>query len=271
MYSACEIRTTFSKVAPKISYSGPTYIAIRSSKHSSSTAYSHGRDFDHVLKLEEFRSIVKNEGEVKPAAMTFSDGGPDENARFPKTLDVVAQHFKKHKFDALLISTHAPGLSAYNQVVKRMALLSKALAGFLLPYDTFGNHLDSQGRAIEVKLEKRNFKKAGEVLGEVWNELLIDKFSMVCHYLENSTMEPAPCEESWVSKHCRILQYFFSPLYALMTNAVVHSVQTGSEYFQIDFFLLQFSSDKILQAQLFHRLAKSKQLIDMLIYGNALL
>ena len=140
--------------------------------------------------------------------LCFSDGGPDENPRFPKTLDVAVQHFKKHKFDALLISTHAPCLSAYNQVERRMAPLSKALAGLLLPYDTFGNHLDSQGRTIEVELEKCNFKKAGEVLGEVWNELLIGKFPVVCLYLENSTMEPVPYEESWVSKHRRILQYF---------------------------------------------------------------
>ena len=60
-------------------------------------------------------------------------------------------------------------------------------------------------------------------------------------------------------------------LNALMTNAVVDSVQPGSEYFEIDSFLHQFSSDKILEAQLFHRLAKSKQLIVMLIYANALL
>ena len=89
-----------------------------------------------------------------------------------------------------------------------MAPLSKALAGLLLPYDTFGNHLDSQGRTIEVELEKHNFKKAGEVLCEVWNELLIDKFPVFCQYLENSAMEPVPYEESWVNKHCRILQYF---------------------------------------------------------------
>ena len=204
--------------------------------------------------MEEFQSIVKNEGEVKPVAMIFSDGGPDENPRFPKTLDVAVQHFKKHKFEALLIPTHAPDLSAYNQV-ERMAPLSEALAGLLLPYDTFGNHLDSQGRTIEVELEKRNFKKAGKVLGEVWNELLINKFPVVCQYLENSTMEPVP----------------YRSLNALMANAVVHSVRTSSEYFQIDSFLLQFNSDKILEAQLFHQLDKSKQLIVMLICGNALL
>ena len=80
MYSACENRTTSSKVAPEISYSGPTYIAIHSGNHDSSTAYSHGRDL--VLKLEEFLNIVKNEGEVKPVGIIFSDGGPDENLRF---------------------------------------------------------------------------------------------------------------------------------------------------------------------------------------------
>ena len=89
-----------------------------------------------------------------------------------------------------------------------MAPLSKALAGLLLPYDTFGNHVDFQERSIKVGLEKRNIKKAGEVLCKVWNELLIDKFPVVCQYLENSAMEPIPYEESWVSKHCLISQYF---------------------------------------------------------------
>ena len=53
--------------------------------------------------------------------MFFCDGGPDENSRFLKPLDVAIQHSKKYNLDTLLISTHAPGLSAYNQVQKRMA------------------------------------------------------------------------------------------------------------------------------------------------------
>ena len=54
VYAACEIHSTSSKTAPEISYSGPTNIAIRSGKHDSSTAYSHGLDFDYALELEEF-------------------------------------------------------------------------------------------------------------------------------------------------------------------------------------------------------------------------
>ena len=50
VYSAFEFCATSSKVVLEISYSGPTYIAIHSGKHDSSTAYSHGRDFNLVLK-----------------------------------------------------------------------------------------------------------------------------------------------------------------------------------------------------------------------------
>ena len=163
VYVVGKICPTSSRSVPEISYSGPTYIAICSAKHDSSTPYSHGRDFDHVLQLEQFQSIVKHDGEVKPVAMFLSDGGPDENPRFPKTLDVAFQHFKKHKFGAILISTHVPGMSAFNQVERVMAPLSKALAGMVLPHDTFGTHLNSQRRTVDLELEKRNFKKAGEV------------------------------------------------------------------------------------------------------------
>ena len=72
--------------------------------------------------------------------MFFCDTGPDENPRFPKRLDVDIQHFKNYNLDALLILTHAPGLSTYNQVERRIASLSKALPGFFLPYETFGTY-----------------------------------------------------------------------------------------------------------------------------------
>ena len=64
----------------------------------------------------QFQSIRKHGGKVKPVAIIFSDGGPEKSPLLPKTLDVAIQHFKKHKFDALLISTFVPGMSTYNQV-----------------------------------------------------------------------------------------------------------------------------------------------------------
>lgn len=66
-----------------VTFSGPTYIAIRSGKHSSSTAMSHSLDFDTMSKKEELQEWFKNaDGEFKPIMITVVDGGPDENPRY---------------------------------------------------------------------------------------------------------------------------------------------------------------------------------------------
>ena len=50
-----------------------------------------------------------------------------------------------------------------------MAPLSHDLLGLILPHDHLGLHLDSNGKIVDSDLEKANFKKAGEILDEVWN------------------------------------------------------------------------------------------------------
>ena len=201
VYAGCEIRSASAHAHPEISYSGPTYIAIRSGKHDSSTTYSNGKDFDHVMEMDEFKEIVKVDDVVKPIAIILCGGSPDENPRFPKTFDVAIQHFKEYNFDVLFVSTLAPGMSAYNNVERRMAPLSKALSGLLLPHETCGTHLDSQRRTTDVELGNQNFKAAGHILAEIWNEVVLDKFPVVSEYVENVY------DERWVTAHCRISQY----------------------------------------------------------------
>ena len=138
--------------------------------------------------------------------MFFCDGGPDKNSRFLQPLDVAIQHSKKYNLDTLLISTHAPGLSAYNQVQKRMAPLSKILSGILLPHETFETHLDSSRKTIDTNLEKRNFKTAGEILAKVWEEIVLDNFPVMADYIENAAKDPADLNEKWIIVHCRISQ-----------------------------------------------------------------
>ena len=70
------------------------HIVIQSVEHHSSTAYTHGRDFDKLLTLDEFETVAKKDGQVKPVVISFVGGGPDENPRFPKTLGVTMDHFK---------------------------------------------------------------------------------------------------------------------------------------------------------------------------------
>ena len=57
---------------------------------------------------------------------------------------------------------------------------------------------------MDLELEKRNFKKAGEVLAEVWNELMVDNFLVLFEYLEDASMGTVPYDEGRVNRHCRI-------------------------------------------------------------------
>lgn len=94
------------------------------------------------------------------------DRGPDETPRYQKVIGFGIQHFKPQVFDALFLATNAPGRSAYNRVERRMALLSRELAGLVLPHDQFGSHLDERGVTIDEHLERSNFEFAGNVFAE---------------------------------------------------------------------------------------------------------
>ena len=97
-----------------VSYSGPTYIAIRSGKHSSSTAYAHALDFERLLQLPEFNAIIKYgpDNAVKPVIVITVDGGPDENPRYQKVIETAVHRFVQNNLDAYFIATNAPGRSA---------------------------------------------------------------------------------------------------------------------------------------------------------------
>ena len=167
VYAACEIQTTSARCQPEISFTGRLYIIIRSLKHESSTAFAHGRDFGHILELEEFASVAKNEDQVKPIVLAFVDGGPGENLQFPKVLSLAVDHFRMHKFDVYIAMTYEPGMSTYNYVERQMAPLNNVLAGVVLDHNACGTHLDDSGHTIDVELEKENFRVAGKVLADI--------------------------------------------------------------------------------------------------------
>jgi hypothetical protein len=48
------------KLRETVGYFEPTYIAIRSGKHSSSTAFRHALDFNKLLSLKEFDVITRS-------------------------------------------------------------------------------------------------------------------------------------------------------------------------------------------------------------------
>ena len=112
-----------------------------------STAKSHAVDIRRLTTLKLFDQIMKQEdGTLKPILIILTDGGPDENPRFPKTLIHAACNFKKFNLDAMFLATHAPHQSASNPVERRMAPLSRDLCGGILPHNSFGSHLDPSGK-----------------------------------------------------------------------------------------------------------------------------
>ncbi|ESO12304.1 hypothetical protein HELRODRAFT_158789 [Helobdella robusta] len=184
-----------------VTYSGPTFISIRSGKHSSSNAMSHARDFERLMKLSEFGTITKTmDQNAKPIFIFFVDGGPDENPRYPHTIQSAIGQFKKYNLDAIFIATNAPGRSAFNQVERRMAPLSRELSGVILLHDFYGSHLDINGKTIDEKLEILNFEHA--VIAEY-----------VCPERSEIDLIDTVCiDEKWKMNHIRSSQYFLQIL-----------------------------------------------------------
>lgn len=97
-----------------------------------------------------------------------------------------------------------------------MAPLSRELTGVILPHDNFGSHLDNQGRTVDAELEKKNFQKAGEILAEIWNDVIlyiIDEYPVVAKYILPEHSEILNFDNSvkdmvWRAKHVRESQYF---------------------------------------------------------------
>ena len=207
VYAGCAIKKSSSTSTAYISYSGPMYIAVRSGKHDSSTAFSHGQDFDKLIGLPQFKEIAHKGTEIKPIVLNYVDGGSDENVRWPKTLAVAVDRFKKYNLDAYIAITHAPGMSAFNFVERRMAPLSKELAGVVIPHDVCGTHLDSSGRTIDEELEKTNFQKAGEILASIWNGLVLDGHEVVAECVKNVEIDLMEFDDMWIANHCRVSQY----------------------------------------------------------------
>lgn len=210
VYACCVIEEDRMGEPQAVSYSGPTYIAIRSAKYSSSTTCTHSADFERLKTLGIFEKFMKNaQGMMKPVIVISTDGGPDENPRFSKVIAHAIELFKKNNLDALFLMTNAPGRSAFNPVERRMAPLSRELSGLILPHDSYGNHLHGT-KTIDIELEKKNFQKAGETLAEVWNNVVIDKHEVVAEFIgteEKCSIPTEPTLDFWYSDHVRESRY----------------------------------------------------------------
>ncbi|CAG8449488.1 6300_t:CDS:2 [Dentiscutata heterogama] len=180
VYAVLDVQEDKYRQAEAVTYSGPTFIRIRSGKHDSSTAYSHGKDFNDLMAEEKLHNFTTMDGQPKPVVVMISDGGPDENPCYRKTVQMMVDHFINHD-----------------------------LAGIILPHDTFGSHLDAQLKTSDEELEKHNFKVARDVLTSVWEDTIIDGYPILVKYIEPSEESYYSNEKSaaWMEKHVMTCRY----------------------------------------------------------------
>ncbi|KAK3794234.1 hypothetical protein RRG08_039015 [Elysia crispata] len=141
------------------------------------------RSIEQILTEDCFKEHSTNGEAVKPLVFISVDGGPDEAPQNTRTLVMWAATFKQLNLDACFIFSHAPGSSTYNPVERRMASLSKMTAGIILPFDSFGSHLNASNKTTDPVLEKKNFEAAGEILSQVFNEAEIDGYPVVSKFV----------------------------------------------------------------------------------------
>ena len=71
-----------------ITYSGATYIGVRSAKHLASPAFSHFQGMMRVCSLPEFATSFQTDKHEKKKVMNvIADRDPDENPRHEKIIN----------------------------------------------------------------------------------------------------------------------------------------------------------------------------------------
>ncbi|CAH1103303.1 unnamed protein product [Psylliodes chrysocephalus] len=91
-----------------VTYFGPTYVAIRSEKHSSSNSETHATGMHRLSETPAFKNFLRTrEGFVKPVFIFSCDGGPGENPRYERVIDSAIQHLKFFDLDAICNATKA--------------------------------------------------------------------------------------------------------------------------------------------------------------------
>ena len=173
-----------------VSYSGPTCIAIRSTKHSGSLAFQHLHDMNKVRSLPELTdSFHDKSSKEKKLMVVTADRDPDENPRYTNTINCATDYFNEHDLDAYFVATIAPGRNAFNRVERRISNLSKELSGVILPHDHFGTHLDNNNNIVDKELELKNFEHAGKILAELWSKLVINNHPVVAEFVGEEPSE----------------------------------------------------------------------------------
>ena len=122
----------------------------RAARFHEATAETHANDLSDLVK-DEMR-------QGKTGLCLTVDGGPDYSVKSVFTLFAFGRLWRDQNLDYLLMCTHAPRDSAYNQIELAWSMLSAALTGVTLPVSMPG-----EGPPWEQRLNPDEDEKVAEV------------------------------------------------------------------------------------------------------------
>ena len=195
-----------------LTYSGPIHAAVRSLKHDNADAFAGFDDLKNLLENDNFKPFLKQEdGSIRLTWIFTRDG--NDGPRFPKTRKALTNFFKENDIDFFFAACNTRGLSAYHFIERRIATMSREHDGFILPHDYYGTHLNCNGNTTDRGKELQNFRKAGNLLPDIWSNAVIDSYPVSASWLDPSE-EASNFKEfvgnnlkSWLDEHVRIFKY----------------------------------------------------------------
>ena len=123
----------------------------RASKFHNSTSCA------HTSALVTLLPAIRQTG--KTALSCIVDGGPDQSPKHLLNLLSCGRLWCDGNLDALLVTTHAPGSSAYNKVEHAWSLMSRSLTGV-----TFSIHLPGERPPCEQGLSEEETSRKESVV-----------------------------------------------------------------------------------------------------------
>ena len=96
-------------------------------------------------------------------------------------------------------------------VERQISPLSKLTREIILPFSTLGSHLSSQNQTVDEDVENQNFQVAEKILGEVWNDSMIEGHPVIASYI-NLPEQPRQqivkeISKKWIAQHMRQSKY----------------------------------------------------------------
>eukprot|EP01083_Nonionella_stella_P043785 118176_1 len=172
-----EINGSFSlqKKSKVLKYCGPTYVAVRSGKHDTTDAFSHGIDMLRTFGLDSFKKVLYYKGVIKSCIFWESDGANDESVKNDKMKKVWTYIFKHYDIDYICHYNSPCGMSAFNFIERYMVHLSRSIVGTVIDHMAHGNHLDASKKTIDDELEKKNFYHAQSALSEIFASVTVEE------------------------------------------------------------------------------------------------